>query len=447
MARYDSGVLYDDGTIYDANLGVLTADEDAVAGQTPALPDRRVPWRVACAEIWGWDPLTWLPTDQLDHVSDNATRSITLTDPGRQTETLTFDVLAPLTLSLVEGDWLAVRWSVANPTNSTTYLGGVYRLTETPSADRDASGTLYHVQAVDWFSYSALRGRSSSGWYPSTTLQQFVTAYVTASQPVIGTSDTLATWLAAFLWNDSARGAETVEGVPMVAPWHVIPWTAFGPGSAAIPVGTDPGYNQITTPGTTARTGDIVTWFWPQVGGFTLSYAADGGLLLSGVAPQESGLYLTDDTTVLGTVPVPWETAQRTLQQAQYTRVEYYLNETTGLLLDFGFAQWAGADHDIDFENTERIVDEGNPTTRSGFPSLTAYCNWRLSSYTGAADTLTLTLDSAFPPCPLGRLVAVTLLAPSGSDHGVAGWYRVVGWTQPLGVGQASVALQWWSAL
>lgn len=423
MARYDSGVVWDDGTIYDANLGVLTADEDAVAGQTPALPDRLVPWRVACAEIWTFDPITWEPVDKLEHVSDNAQRQISLTDLGRQTETLTFDLFPPLAADLLEGDWLCVQWTVASPTQSTTYLGGVFRITDEPNIDRDASGILYHVAAVDWWSYLAATELSPSGWYLATLLP----------------GDTKPEQLVNFLGRYAA-GGEAGLG----APFHYVPWDDFGVDNSAPDTGP---YTQITSPGTAARISDLLAWFWPRTGGYTLAYHADGGFRLSGKTPAESGLYLTDDTLVLGTVPPPWETVQRTYQRPDVLTVQYWLNNTDGANIYFREAS-AATNHDFALATIERVVDTNSQAvTLAGFPDGTDFCRWRLQMHLGAADTLAITLDSAFPPPPMGTTIAVRVLPTGASTNAIAGHYRITGWSQPVGVGAATATCQWWAAL
>ncbi len=418
MARYDSGVLYDDGTIYDANLGVLTADEDAVAGQSPALPDRLVPWRVACAEIWTFDPITWAPLDQLAHVSDNAQRQISLNDLGRQTETLTFDLFPPLAADLLEGDWLCVQWTVANPSTSTTYLGGVYQITDAPNIDRDASGILYHVAAVDWLSYTAAQEVSPNGWYRMTDL----------------TGDTKQEQVVDLL------GLVTAD---WATPLHYEPWTDFGPVNE--PADTGP-FTQVTAPGTAVRVSDLLAWFWPRSGGYTLVYHADGGLILRGKTPVESGLYLTDDTLVLGTVPLPWETVQRTYQRPDVLTVQYWLNNTDGANIYFREAQ-AATNHDLSLATIERVVDSGFAVTLSGFPDGTDFCRWRLQRHLGAADSLAIVVDSAFPPPPLGTTIAVRVLPTGACTNSIAGHYRVVGWSQPVGVGAGTATVQWWGAL
>ncbi len=392
-----------------------------MAGQSPALPERRIPWRVACAQIWGWDPITWTPTVQLEHVSDTATRTASLSDLGRQTETLTFDVAAPLTLDLLEGDWLAVLWSVANPSNSTSYTAGVYRVEQAPSMDRDASGILYHVQALDWLGYIARSELSASGWYDTDLI------------PVGTPPYQLVNWLTDYLADQLIAATITWEQ-----------WTDFNPFPIAVP---DTGhFTQVTTPGSPVHVSDLLAWWFPRTGGYTLAYLPGGHLSISSKIPTASGIYLTDDTTVLGTVPLPWETAQHTYQHADVLTVEYWLNNTDGANIYFRSAQGVTS-HDLGLTTIERIVDVGVAVTLSGFVDGSDYVLWRLHQHLGAADTLAVTCDSAFPPPPLGRLIAVHLLPSAGSTQAVAGHYRVVGWTQPLGVGQASATLQWWSAL
>jgi hypothetical protein len=459
MARYDTGALFDTGVVYDATLGTLTATEAVLAGESTALPDRRIPWRDAAATIWAFDPVAWLPTEQVENVAITATRSGTLSATGRQTETLTFDFAAALPFvnpfGMSEGDWFCVRWHVTTPTDSTAFLGGVFRLNSVPSSVQDDAGITFHCEAVDWFSYITELIVSPSGWIAVSEFIALSIAYFEATGQVFSNDPAgFCEGLAAYIWYYAASG-HLFNG--HIAPFHVEAWYW-----ASIPSIADTstfrvigGAFQITSPGQPCRIRNVLDWFWPLVAGYTLAYHADGGLSLTSRVPADSGLYVTLGTTPLGSVPLPAEAAPLTLVQPSYTAVLYSLFFTPppppilgrapgGVSPVFGAASslhWSGFGGRF-----EQIIDMDQPVTLGGFESATAWCEWRLQGYLGAAQTIALTVDSCFPVPPLGRLVAIELVDGDPSWPR-SGWYRLTSFTQPLHTGPATWTLSWWSAL
>lgn len=456
MARYDTGAVFDTGVIYDATLGVLTADEAVVAGESSALSDRRVVWRDASPAIWTFDPVAWLPVDLLPSVGIDATRSATLSATGRQTETLAFGSHDPTGINFGEGEWLCVQWSATvayadGTQDSTSFLGGVFRVTGPPGSTEDDAGIVpYRVAAIDWLSYLAQFILSTSGWVLWSDLAAHYTDYLTAGNPSVNAELLVPDYLASLLWFWGSSGDFSFGEQ---APFHAVGWTSAGlfrvPDTSLIAA-------QVTSPGTDCHISNVLDWFWPLVGGYTLAYHADGGLLLSGRTPTDSGLYVTVDTTPIGSVPLPAEAATLSLRQPPYIAVNYTLAVTPftgpGFLLGgppqpvsitSPYAQfWSRFGLRI-----ERIIDTDIPVTIAGFESMMAWCVWRLQGYLGAAQTLELTIDSMFPPPPLGRLIAVQLRpADTGPSWPYApAWYRLVGFTQPLHTGHATWQLQWWS--
>src|SRR5678815_5545630 len=135
---------------------------NAVAGVSPSYPGRTVPMRVRCAELWSFDPVTWLPIAQLPYATtQGAARSATLVEPGFQQETLTFTVtnadhyLTFDSATLAAGAWVCVRWTVTAGGSTTTHLGGVYRVATVASREVRGVAVALQVTAIDWFQYTA----------------------------------------------------------------------------------------------------------------------------------------------------------------------------------------------------------------------------------------------------------------------------------------------------
>lgn len=456
MARFGSFV-FGDGTKF-GTTGLTVAEQalfDVMAGQTPALPGRSVPVRAACAEIHVFNPATWAVGVKLPYVAAGATRQASLTGLGFQQETLTFTVANPNDYYLggagdsylLPGAWLCVQWTVSTATADTTVLGGVYRVSTRPSRERQAGVSTLQVTAVDW-AQPELSRKSGSGWVPWGDLQGALTAYEASGLPQFPGANA---------WG-SVLGGWVLGHVGVADALRVVPWytqTGF-----AVPTVT--AFQQVGDPGKPQTAYDVLTWLWPFVGGFTLAYGVDGRLLLyrGGADGTDSGCYISTDTTVVGATPLPWTSPlTRQLSHPSFAASEYYQHHTPDpaatpgtsgaedhgpALLGRMVSAAAVNPYDATRDNTDVVVDtipepEGVLITQVSVMQPLSFCTWRLSTALGPADTISVQLDSAFPPPPLGKLIRIH--APDEVD----GWYRLVSFSQPLGAALASYQCQWWS--
>lgn len=449
----------------------LTADEqdafDVFAGESPALPGRTVPVRSGCAEIVRWNPTTWTAGAALPYIAAGATRQATLAGVGFQQETLTFQIsnaaayyADPLLMDLVEpGAWIAVSWTVATPTADVAVLGGVFRVVSGASRERLAGpgASTFTVQCVDW-AQIALGLQSGGGWitYPDWDAARL--AYIAAGGKQLrsrnpGSTSTATTWgtlAAALLVTLLGFGTKALIAFDADT-WAPVPNATGGEALAFLQVGD---------PGKPTSAYDWFTWLWPYLGGFYLGYRSETGKLMfipGGNTGVDSGYYLTTETTALGSTPLPWTTPLlRQLSRPECTKVEYHFKGTVGNtpsaagsvasaeLVDDSFLRGqAVSDHpefpfDGTLNSTLKIVEQGTVQQALGFATFTDFARWRLRNALGAADTLTLSVDPACPPPPLSTVVRVRALPD------VDGWYRLVGFTQPLGAALAAWQLEWW---
>ena len=468
MARWGDFV-FGDGTKF-GTTGLTVAEQDAFdvyAGQSPALPLRSVPVRSGCATICRFNPVTWTAGAALPHVAAGATRQASLTGVGFQQETLSFQVSNAAAyyadsalMDLVEpGAWLAIAWAVATPTADVANLGGVFRVTTGASRARLAGtgAASFTVEAVDW-AQTTMSLQSGGGWVNyATDWDAARLAYIAGGGTQVpsrnpSSTDTATTYgtLAAALLVELLGFGDQVDMVFDAATWAPVP-EATGEFSTA--------FLQVGDPGKPLNAYDWFTWLWPYLGGFYLGYRSETGNLVflpGGNIGVDSGYYLTTETVEIGSTPLAWTTPlPRQLNKPEATKVEYFFKGATGNtpsgagsvagtdLDDTAFRGEAVSDHpDFPFDGTLnqtlKIVETGTVQQAAGFATFTDFCRWRLRTVLGAADTLTLAVDPAVPPPPLSTVVRVN--APDD----VAGWYRLTGFTQPLGAALASWQLGWW---
>lgn len=89
-------------------------------------------------------------------------------------------------------------------------------------------------------------------------------------------------------------------------------------------------------------------------------------------------------------------------------------------------------------EKTQATGPSGSyvmPTDNTGY---VAYCQGLLAPVLSAADRVTLTLDPAQPPPPLGTVCWLNV-----AEADVRGWYRLTRVTWPLGSGLSSLDFEW----
>lgn len=463
------GFVVGDGTKVD-RTGLTTAQQNqfnAVAGVSPSYPGRTVPMRVRCAEIWRFDPLTWLPTAKLTTATtQGASRSATLTEPGFQQETLTFTVLDATTV-LNAGDWLCVRWSVTAGGSTTTHLGGVYRVASAAPRELRGVATTLQVTALDWFQYDASQ-IDGAGSVALSQLAAYRDAYAAAGLPQF--SDGFS-----FIPDDANAIGNTLGGAILaratvwtgsVKPLRVHPWATLVNAWAVVAADVlTPGALIVGNAGSPTTLYDTLRKLWLLVGGFTLAYDLDGYLLLTpgGDRATASGAYITCDTTPLGSIPLPWATPlQRALTRPEFDRVSYFLRRDPAPSADTGVGgatiegTLAGpaavssfaAIHPFNSSSkgTEEVVDtipwfgaDINHTFQAmGFESDLAWCRYRLRQHLAAADTVAFSVDPAYPMPPLGQLLRVNL------PPDVAGDYQLVSVNQPLTAQMASYQARWW---
>ena len=469
MARVGSFTVGDGTKV--GTTGLTSPEQaawDVLAGQSPALPSRAVPVRTRCAEICTFDPNTWTVGAPLLYQAAGATRQASLTGIGFQQETLTFEIsnaayyyANPTALALIApGAWLAVQWTVGTATATTQQLGGVFRVATSPSRNRLVGVSSFSVTAQDW-AQPALALQSGGGWVrygfdPPPTWTSYRLAYVAAGKPLFptyamdgsGADLSWGTQAAALLVY--ALGFGTSVDVPHRAATGGPVLVGSGDFGTA--------FLQVGDPGKPTSAYDWFTWLWPYVGGFYLAYRSETGHLvfLAGANNgYDSGTYLTTDTTPLGATPLPWTTPlARSLNKPEATKVQYWFKGRVsntpagvsgGILSDDtafrgeAISNAAANPHDGTRNSTLIIVEQDTVQQAAGFVTFSAFCEWRLRQALGAADTLTIPVDAAYPPPPLSTLVRVK----AGSD--VDGWYRLTSFTQPLSGGLASWQCQWWS--
>lgn len=462
------GFVVGDGTKVN-RTGLTTPQQNqwnAVTGVSPSYPGRTVPMRVRCAEIWTFNPVTWLPVAKLPYATtQGAARSATLVEPGFQQETLTFTI-TNAGADLTPGAWLCVQWSVTAGGSTTTHLGGVYRVASAAPRERRGVATTLQVTALDWFQYDAsiLDGAGSVGF---TELARWRDGYAASGLPPFVDGF-------AFIPDDAHAIGNTLAGAILerattwtgsVVPLRVHPWATL---ANTWTVDTDilvPSALIVGDAGRPTTLYDTLRKLWVLVGGFTLAYDVDGYLLLTpaGDRATASGAYITCATTPLGSIPLPWATPlQRNLTRPEYDRVSYSVRRepaptadtgVSGATVDGTFATpaTAGSFASVHPFNTsskgqEDVVDtipwfgaDINHTFQAiGFESDLAWCRYRLRQHLAAADTVTFSVDPAYPHPPLGQLVRVNL------PPDVSGDYRLTGYSQPLTAQMANWSLAWW---
>lgn len=459
MARYGSGFKYGDGTLY--GVGPLgTADQafwDALAGQSPAFPTVRRPFRRAVNELWTFDPTTWTPVTKLPYVEAGATRTATRAGVGFETQTLQFTLArAAYYLSgdgmglLDRGNWLCIQRTVASPDGAVTFVDGVFRIDAAVSPTGAPEGSALVVTAVDWLQPQLAAPASTSGWVDYIGWDQLRRDYVTAGGTVVDYADSWGTQLAALL-NYATGGRLRVESWPQnLAVYDSAAYSAFGTANL-----------QVGDAGKVVSGYDAYTWLFPKASTFALGYDSDGYVrLMDAKVPRDSGFVVTTDNTVGGSFPPPWE---RPLQvqrsKPQYTRVTYFFKGTSGNTppADGGSSTFAPDDPTLyrgdavswsrvhphlggatNLIDTEQIVESGTVQQAAGFSTYQEYCTFRLRGHLSAADTLSIPVDSAMPPGPLGRRIRVH----SPADD-VDAFYLLNSYSQPLSEAPSSWSLTW----
>lgn len=475
MARVGSFVV-GDGT--KVGRGPLTVEQqahfDVLAGVSPSYPGRHVPIRVRCAGIWSFNPETWLPVAKLPYLNlAEAVHSGQLVEPGFQQDELTFTVLdignyySVTNHNLVEnGAWLCVRWTVATPGASVTQLGGVFRVTTDPSKELRGVGGRLEVRAIDYGQYQFER-YAFPGVATFAQLEDYRTAWMASPGPYftdafsfIPVDDAaIGNTLAGALLQNTGQRFRTKAWPTYAIEW-IVPDVTIGPGEVSLaPVSLLLG--EVGKPSTFY---DFLRKMWTLIGGFWLTYAADGYLELrrGGNFISDSGAYVTCGSTKLGAEPLPWATPMnRRKSRPEFDQVSYFVRRDSnptppaegaggageGGLIPSGYAASRSAAHPegSSIRGTEEVIDQIpwfgadiNHTFQAfAFEGWDAWAEYRLRQHLGQADTVEFLVDPAYPP-PMARLVRVNM--PPTAD----GYYQLTGFSRPLAARKASWQLRWW---
>lgn len=458
------------------------------AGVSLAYPDLGRVGRAACAEIWAFDNITWLPTVQLQNIGSDGVRSASLNANFFQQETLSFTVSDPAYYrsggggaGLLDIDkYVVVKWTTQVPgLPPLTYYSPPYRLVNgiQESWDQNAGRWIGRVSAPDFASAVLAPKNNATSYVLWTVLNDWAQDYVAAGLPLspslgnppidtasaylytIGTEVFAAIWVSLF---DAQAGSGFA-----VTPWSTIlgfpdprllptPPPSAGGGSASANNGM-PYAVTFGSAGSYTNRYDMWNALFPLVGGFRTGFRDDGKMLVSQRYPSDSGLFISCDGTIRTGQPLAWtRPIRRALSVPQYGQVTYQrVNspppeppagggrsaEFSDFVANFYVSNaWAIANpYRGQVMATEAIVDRDTDASVIGFSSPQEMVNERMRDYLGGADTVSFSVDPTQPPPPCGRLIRIHL--PPDID----GWYMLTGFSQPQGGGLAQWQTQWWS--
>lgn len=400
--------------------------------------------RVACPALWQADASSWAGLAELGPWQD-AQRTAILTDGYLQEDTLTFQVAdVPAgryypggadAAVLAPGALLRPQWTVTTPAGTRAWWGLPYRVRPVPVGPRDALGPgLIPVEAEDWCRANLAAWLPIQQLGPWRTLLWLKGAQLLAGMPTALGTDTLGALVLAVCW--WASGGKVHVDAAWQTPPHVTEaeLDAGTPADAPSPLQGD------------GFTGRDALAYLTQYLPFRVRYAADGWLSLQGgTARRDSGwaLRCAGDDDVGGPFDVPFEDLTPGLQQAEYTSVHvYWLTETPapgGTAIDV-------VPHAAALSTHPRLPDTGPYARPQAFydrvaPGSSVHtadgARALLARYLGAADTPTVTLDSAIPAPPLGDEIYVD------DPPRAQGWYAVQQIGQPFGPGPQTWSLSW----
>lgn len=459
MGLYGAGVYGTD--TYGSVPGGATPynlRQNILGGWAPWLPANAVPWRSKCTSLYPVDEATWTwGSTPLAQLTDGMSRVIEARDHFLVQDVLNIQVADPLGLYLPGGSaetllypnaLIGLQSVVTTAAGSLTLRPNVYRVTQALSADVDRYGVdVSATQAEDWLR-APLDQPFPDGPTPplpdligGVVLSPLLYAFAIAVlHPGPLGSDTYA-GVAASLLNLLTAGRLVVDdSVPSGPP---------------VPDQTSVTFLKYWQDPLVGKTG-YCSWraileLLAQEVPFRLLYLDNGTVLMTDAAARrDSGYVASCDAAHGGDFPVPWEKAVRQENRPQFTEVDiwyHWLNDEHPPQPEYIRAAQVGSTHPL-IPNIAPIARDENVIL--DFASVAALPNVafnegvfsvaaaRLQNYLGAADAVTLTVDSACPPPFAWDEVGLWI-----PERKIAMRAAFVGANIPLNTQPASWSLQW----
>jgi hypothetical protein len=471
------------------------------SGPAPWLGAFTMPWRAATTTVYQVEISDYSNLTALPSVGVGSRREAQLVNRRYQQETLRLVLNdpagylpgGPLAGYVALSNALRVVWTVESAGGGPlTWQSPVYVNDSCPSRDDDALGgnPLTHT-AVDWLTHVYRAEYSASGYMSWGRLQSDAAFQIGRGMPPIGGPDTVATYIAAQLWDKGALGlvidpawaGVDLRGAP------VAPTPPADGGARDIPElpGGHPGLFGdvpvlITNAGQPATWGDLFDYLW-NYEPFRITYDSQGRpALRPGLLRRAGPWVVSRDPAVGGLLALPWEQLSRAVRDASFTAVHYQMvaNDPTGqdagaggggfpelpgsrrmfsgrgienrsdavglpvggfpMTVDYGGLAVSASSvnpHRPGVTKTQQITDRQPGTSTAPFGTANAYAAYLLATELGAADTLSITADSAVPFYDLGDEVRI-------ADGAIVnGWYRLTGVSQPLDESVGTLSAEW----